>query len=73
MKSLILILTYFASFVLLYLLFSCVGLFFNHSYTSIIGDSGWFVIYSIFLGSWLSVFPTREYYVANEDYFDQCF
>ena len=31
------------------------------------------MIYSMFLGWWLAIFPAREYYIANEEYFDKVF
>jgi hypothetical protein len=71
MKSLILIVIYIGTFIGLFLLFSFIGLLWNDSYRSIIGDGNWFFLYSVVFGWWLSAFPAREYYTHNEDYFDR--
>ena len=72
MKSIILISIYIFSYVFFFLLLSTIGLFFT-SYQEIITSQGWFMCYSLFLGWWLAIFPTREYYVYNQDYFDKVF
>ena len=72
MKSIILISIYITSFVLFFLLISLVGILFT-PYTEIVTNHNWFMLYAIFLGWWLSIFPAREYYVYNEDYFDKVF
>ena len=72
MKSIILISIYITSFVLFFLLISLVGILFT-PYTEIVTNHNWFMIYAMFLGWWLSIFPAREYYVYNEDYFDKVF
>lgn len=69
MKSLILILIYFGTFFGLYFAFSLFGLIWS-SYHEIVSDTGWFIFYTLFFGCWLSIFPTREYYLKNEAYFD---
>jgi hypothetical protein len=56
-----------------FFLFSCIGLLWVDSYYSIISDNGWFMAYSMFFGWWLSIFPAREYYIANENYFNTVF
>jgi len=33
----------------------------------------WFEGYIIFVGPWLSFFPTWEYYKLNQEYFDKLF
>ena len=70
MKSLILILIYFVTFVGLYLIFSTFALIWK-PYMEIIQDGGWTMCYTIFFGWWLALFPAREYYVHNSDYFDK--
>ena len=71
MKSIILIVIYLAAFVGLFLLMSLIGLLWNDSYRAIIGDGNWFFLYSVVFGWWLAIFPSREYYTHNEDYFDR--
>ena len=72
MKSIILIGTYLVSFVLFFLLLSLIGVFFN-PYSEIITNHNWFMVYDMFLGWWLSIFPAREYYIHHEKYFDKVF
>lgn len=72
MKSIILISIYITSFVLFFLLISLVGILFT-SYQEIITNHNWFMLYAMFFGWWLSIFPAREYYVYNQDYFDKVF
>ncbi len=74
MKSLILLAIYVLAFVCIYMMLSLVGLVFTDmSYVDILHSNAWAMIYSLFLGPWLSVFPAREYYVSNEDYFNRVF
>ena len=72
MKSIILIGTYLVSFVLFFLLLSLIGVFFN-PYSEIITNHNWFMVYAMFLGWWLAIFPAREYYIYHEKYFDRVF
>lgn len=72
MKSIILIGTYLVSFVLFFLLLSLIGVFFT-PYSEIITNHGWFMVYAMFLGWWLAIFPAREYYISQERYFDRVF
>ena len=72
MKSIILIGTYLVSFVLFFLLLSLIGVFFN-PYSEIITNHNWFMVYAMFLGWWLAIFPAREYYISQESYFDKVF
>jgi hypothetical protein len=72
MKSIILIGTYLVSFVLFFLLLSLIGVFFN-PYSEIITNHNWFMVYTMFLGWWLAIFPAREYYISQESYFDKVF
>ena len=72
MKSLNLILIYLGTFMSMFFLFSLIGtLWFN--YSDVISNNGWFMVYSMFFGWWMSIFPTREYYVKNQDYFSEVF
>lgn len=61
MKSLLLILIYFGTFVLLYLIFSLFGLIWE-DYLTILRNSDWLMFYTLFLGSWLAALPTHEIY-----------
>ena len=72
MKSIILIGTYLVSFVLFFLLLSLIGVFFT-PYNEIITNHNWFMVYAMFLGWWLAIFPAREYYIHHEKYFDKVF
>jgi len=71
MKSLIIILIYTTTFMGMFFLMSLVGLLWNDSYYAVISDHGWFMAYTIFFGWWIAIFPTREYYMHNQDYFEQ--
>jgi hypothetical protein len=31
------------------------------------------MVYSLFLGWWLAIFPAREYYIKNHEHFEQVF
>lgn len=72
MKSIILIGTYLVSFVLFFLLLSLIGVFFT-PYSDIVTNHNWFMVYAMFLGWWLAIFPAREYYISQEKYFDRVF
>ena len=72
MKSIMLLVIYFVSYIFFFLLLSTVGMFFQ-SYVETITSDGWFIAYTMFLGWWLAIFPAREYYIANEEYFDKVF
>ena len=73
MKTITLFIIYFISYIFFFLLLSTVGMFSGTSYIEVIQSEGWLVTYSLFLGWWLSIFPAREYYLSNEDYFDRVF
>lgn len=74
MKSIICILIYIGSFIGLFLAISLVGLVFStDSYKEIIRNEGWIGVYSLFLGSWLAIFPTVEYHSNNKEYFKKHF
>jgi hypothetical protein len=74
MKSIILLGVYLLSFVSIYMMLSLVGLVFSDaSYIDILRSSPWSMIYSLFFGWWLSIFPAREYYLVNEQYFERVF
>ena len=72
MKSIILILIYVATFIGFFLTLSLIGTLWS-DYKSIISNIDWFIIYTMFIGWWISIFPTREYYKLHEDYFDDVF
>lgn len=72
MRTITLFIIYFVSFIFFYLLLSTIGMFF-YSYVEVITSHDWFVMYSIYIGWWISVFPAREYYIANSEYFDEIF
>ena len=57
----------------MYLIISLIGLIFTQDYMAIINQPGWFVTYSILIGWWIALFPTREYYMKNEEYLKRVF
>ena len=73
MKTLTLMAIYIASFILIFLILSVVGILFTGSYIDVIDSKSWLGAYCLFFGWWLAFFPTREYYVKNEEYFDRVF
>ena len=72
MKSIILFTIYFVSYIFFFLLLSTVGMFFV-PYLDVIGSDGWLIGYTLFFGWWLAMFPAREYYLKNEEYFERIF
>lgn len=73
MKFLTMLFIYTASFMLVFFTLSLIGLLWTSSYSTIISDDEWFAVYAVFIGSWVSVFPAREYYMKHEAYFDEVF
>lgn len=74
MKSITLLGIYLMSFVGIYMMLSLVGLVFSDtSYLSILRNDAWTMIYSLFFGPWLSIFPAREYYLTQEVHFTRVF
>jgi hypothetical protein len=71
MKSLTLMAIYIASFILVFFMLSSIGWLFTGSYVETISSHNWQFIYTIFFGWWMSIFPTREYYMKHEDYFQR--
>jgi len=69
MKSLIAILIYLGTFMGMFFLLSAIGLLWADNYNAIVSDNGWFMAYAMFFGWWMAILPTREYYVANQEYF----
>lgn len=69
MKSLALIMIYTCTFLGMFFFLSSIGLLWNNSYGGIISDPTWFMLYTLFLGWWIAIFPTREYYMHHEKYF----
>lgn len=71
MKFIILFLIYIFTFFGFYFLLSGFGLVLtNYEYLEILHNPLWFWIYSVFVGWWIPIFSCREYYVKNEDYFE---
>jgi len=74
MKSIALLGIYLMSFVIIYMMLSLVGLVFGStSYMDILHGQTWSMIYSLFFGWWMSIFPAREYYLHNQEYLDRVF
>jgi hypothetical protein len=70
MKTLTLMAIYIASFILIFLMLSSIGWLFTGSYIDVINNDNWQIAYSLILGWWLAFFPSREYYIKYESYFD---
>lgn len=68
MKSIILGFIYLGTFALGYFVLSLFGMLWL-PYSSVITSFNWFMWYTVCFGWWISLFPTREYYMANEEYF----
>jgi len=74
MKSIILLGVYLLSFVSIYMMMSLVPLVFSDtSYVDILRNNNWTIMYSLFFGWWMSIFPAREYYLLNQSYLDRVF
>ena len=73
MKSIIAILIYVGTFMGMFFLLSSIGLLWADSYYAVVSNNHWFILYSMFFGWWISLFPTREYYINNEEYFSEVF
>lgn len=72
MKVIILVTIYLSTFALFFLMLSAFGILWG-SYIETITSSSWFICYLLFLGWWLAIFPTREYYLKHENYLDKVF
>lgn len=68
MKSINCILIYFGLYLGFFYVLSLATVPFG-SYLSTIQDKNWFMIYSIFFGWWLPIYPVMEYVHRNKDYF----
>ena len=74
MKSIIFLGVYLLSFVIIYMMMSLVPLVFSDtSYVDILRNNNWTMMYSLFFGWWMSIFPAREYYLLNQSYLDRVF
>jgi len=74
MKSIILLGVYLLSFVSIYMMMSLVPLVFSDtSYVEILRNNNWTIMYSLFFGWWMSIFPARKYYLLNQSYLDRVF
>jgi len=64
-------LIYTATFMGMFLILSSIGMLWSDSYRDILADHTWFMGYTMFFGWWLALFPTREYYMHNQEYFQE--
>jgi hypothetical protein len=56
MKSLLVILSYIATYVLVFIVLSSIGLLItNNSFSTITQDVTWFMCYTIFIGWWVGI------------------
>jgi hypothetical protein len=59
---------FFAAYLISYLVFSAIGcLFFkpnlqHYTYSEVVGNIAWFVIYNLFIGWWIGAIIAHEYY-----------
>jgi hypothetical protein len=72
MKSLFAILIYLGTFMGMFFVLSMIGILWT-DYTTVISDDSWFMCYTVFLGWWMGIFPTREYYMMHKKYFSEIF
>ena len=71
MKSLVMIFIFICTFFGVYCLLAAFGmLIVNVSFMEITTNLNWFFCYCLFIGWWVSLFPTIEYYNKNIDYFE---
>lgn len=70
MKSLTAILIYTATFFGMFFILSLVGTLWI-DYEKVLADRTWFMLYTLFFGWWLALFPTIEYYNHNQEYFEK--
>lgn len=75
MKTITLFIIYFVVFVLFYLGLSLFGILLSGTttYLECIHSHEWFLTYTLIFGWWLALFPTREYWLKHEDYFNTVF
>ena len=71
MKVLTLIAIYIASFISVFMMLSFVGFIFGYNYLNVIHAEGWQCVYSVLIGWWVAIFPTREYYIKHQVYLDR--
>jgi hypothetical protein len=72
MRSIVLILIYVLTSFGLYVLFTTMYWILDpkDSLSSLLRNTGWMTFYIVFLSWWVGIFPAREYYSRNEQYFD---
>jgi hypothetical protein len=73
MRTLVLIAIYVASFIIIFLMLSCIVFIYVRSYNAVLTHIGWQIMYTVCIGWWLAAIPTREYYLIHEEYFDRVF
>lgn len=76
MKAIKLSLIYILSFMGFFFILSSCGMIWQKafdfdSYKSIVSDVPWFFVYTILIGWWLALLPTREYYLKHYHYFKE--
>lgn len=72
MKTIKLTLIFISTFMLFFFVLSGIGILWR-SYYDVITDITWFIVYTMFFGWWLALFPTREYYLKHYHYFNKVF
>jgi H+/Cl- antiporter ClcA len=72
MKTTKSILVFAVTYIIGYLFLSALGCMFfdadgNHNhYSDILGNKSWFIIYSLFIGVWIALTASHEYYESLE-------
>jgi hypothetical protein len=62
MKALKILFFYLTVFMGTFFIFSAIGLLWCDSYSQIIRNPNWFMMYTIFLGWWIALMATHEVY-----------
>jgi hypothetical protein len=57
----------------LFFLLSTIGMLWVESYLTVIKDGSWFAFYTIFIGWWMGLLCSREYFMKNKEHFEDNF
>jgi hypothetical protein len=71
MKNTVSMMVYTITFMAMYFVLSLFGcLFFTGNehpdYDQVLGDTQWFIMYTLFLGWWVALIPARDCYISME-------
>lgn len=62
MKNTVTMVVFMITFIGMYFVLSLIGIAFGCDYKETIQNMNWFVIYSLFFGSWIASIPARDVY-----------